>query len=92
MYTCAENRITSKSGGDEKILIYTRNRMGKNSSDLSLKSFDNFRLPDQNIQSQIEKEYLRLFSPSNMNSTDLIATPALGYKKLNFVNDLQRIS
>ncbi len=84
--------MTSKSNGDEKILIYTRNRMGKNSSDLSLKSLDAFLLSDQNIQTQIEKEFLRLFSPSSMNSTDLIATPALGYKKLNFMNDLQRIS
>ncbi len=57
MYTCAENRVTSKSNGDEKILVYTRNRMGKNSSDLSLKSLDAFLLSDQNIQTQIEKEF-----------------------------------
>ena len=92
MYTCAQNRVTSKNNGDEKILIYTRNRMGKISSDSSLKSLDTFLLPDQNIQSQIEKEFLRLFSPSSMISTDLIATPALGYRKLNFMNDLQRVS
>jgi hypothetical protein len=84
--------VTSKNNGDEKILIYTRNRMGKISSDSSLKSLDTFLLPDQNVQSQIEKEFLRLFSPSSMISTDLISTPALGYKKLNFVNDLQRVS
>ena len=40
--------------------------MGKNSTDSSLKRLDTFNLPEQNIQSQIEKEFLRLFSPSNM--------------------------
>ncbi len=67
--------------------------MGKNLNDSSLKSLDNFVLPDQSMQSQIEKEFLRLFSPSNMTvSSELTAVPALGPKKLNFMNDLQRIS
>ena len=67
--------------------------MGKNSTDSSLKSLDNFVLPDQNVQSQIEKEFLRLFSPSNMTvSTESTAAPAKGQKKLSFKNDLQRIS
>ena len=67
--------------------------MGKMSSDSSLKSLDTFLLPDQIVSSQIENEFIRLFSPSNMTaSTDATVTPALGYKKLSFMNDLQRIS
>jgi hypothetical protein len=67
--------------------------MGKISTDSGLKRLDTFILPDQNIQSQIEKEFLRLFSPSNMTvSTVSTGVPAKGYKNLNFMNDLQRIS
>lgn len=65
----------------------------KPASDSSLKSLDTFLLPDQNIQSQIENEFIRLFSPSNMTaSTDSTARPATAYKKLSFMTDLQRIS
>jgi hypothetical protein len=42
--------------------------MGKKSSNSGLKSLDTFLLPDQIIQSQIENEFLRLFSPSNMTA------------------------
>jgi hypothetical protein len=50
--------------------------MGKKSSNSSLKSLDTFLLPDQIIQSQIENEFLRLFSPSNMTASPyLVAKP-----------------
>ena len=67
--------------------------MGKKSSNSGLKSLDTFLLPDQIIQSQIENEFLRLFSPSNMTASPyLAAKPELEFKKLNFMNDLQRVS
>jgi hypothetical protein len=50
--------------------------MGKKSSNSGLKSLDTFLLPDQIIQSQIENEFLRLFSPSNMTASPyLVAKP-----------------
>ena len=65
--------------------------MGVNAteSNSTLKSLDTFSLPDQKIQSAIEKEFIKLFSPSNMTaSANLTSLPLVSYKSLNFANDL----
>ena len=65
--------------GDEGIYIYTRKRFPK---------IDAFEFTDQKTLSTIEKEFIRLFGPGNITSSNTTSK----VEPLNFKKDMIKVS
>ncbi len=87
--------MTSKVLGDEAVYIYTRERFPKN---------ETFELADKKLYSTIEKEFIKLFGPSNtttnistssnttsMNSTSMNST-SMNSTSSNTASTIQPLS